>query len=190
MTAPTTTCPQRMTGTVVRAAAAGDEAAWRAVVAHYEGLVWWAVRPFRLGDEQSADVVQLTWLRLVENITKIRDPERLGGWLVRTATRLCITALRRNRHEERLDETGHAQDREGPEAFALRVEQRAVLGQALARLSPRDRDLVRLLVVDDADYDHISRTLDMPRGSIGPTRGRVLRRLRADLEDRDVRSAA
>src|SRR4051794_29053139 len=60
---------------LIHRAAEGDQAAWNAIVDEYAGLVRSVVRGFRLGDAQSADAVQTTWLRLIEHVTVIREPE-------------------------------------------------------------------------------------------------------------------
>src|SRR4051794_41383108 len=72
---------------LVRRAAAGQQTAWEVLVHEYSPLVWSVVRGFRLGETQAADAAQTTWLRLVEHLTDIRDPERLPGWLQTTARR-------------------------------------------------------------------------------------------------------
>ena len=61
----------------------GDQSAWDTIVYRYQGLIWATVRAFRLDDQEAADVVQTTWLRLVENLHSLRDPSRLGAWLSR-----------------------------------------------------------------------------------------------------------
>src|SRR3712207_8783081 len=71
---------------LVRRAVRGDQRAWQEIVDEYGGLVWSVARGFRLSEAQMADAVQTTWLRLVEHLAEIREPERLPGWL-RTTTR-------------------------------------------------------------------------------------------------------
>ena len=60
----------------------------------FSGLVWATARAHRLSSADAADVVQTTWLRLVENLDRIREPEALGGWLATTARRECLRLLR------------------------------------------------------------------------------------------------
>src|SRR5659263_468082 len=69
---------------LVAAAAGGDATAWRAIVERFEQLLWAVARGHRLGQSEAADVVQTTWLRLVENLDRIRDPDHLGAWLATT----------------------------------------------------------------------------------------------------------
>ena len=161
-----------------------DEAAWRAAVERYEGLLFWTARRYRLTDEETADVVQETWARLLEHLDDIRDPERITGWLSTTAARQCLAVIRRRHREapspqESVDgvDTWDADDR-------LDAERRAIaLRRAIAALSRRERELMEVfLEPEPPSYAEISRRLSMPIGSIGPVRGRAMRRLRAMLE--------
>src|ERR1700754_5250316 len=74
-------------GDLVRAAAEGDRDAWDALVDRFNGLVWSVARSHRLSTVDASDVVQTTWLRLVENLARLQDPERVGAWLATTAAR-------------------------------------------------------------------------------------------------------
>ena len=75
---------------MIRAAQDGDDAAWGAIVERFAGLVWATTRAHRLTPAEAADVAQTTWLRLVENLDRIKDPDHLGGWLATTARRECL----------------------------------------------------------------------------------------------------
>src|SRR5262249_29116411 len=83
--------------TLLEAARQGNRAAWDALVARFNGLVWSIARGYRLGDADAHDAVQMTWLRLVENLDRIADPERLAAWLATTARRECLQLLRKAR---------------------------------------------------------------------------------------------
>src|SRR5438093_11326126 len=82
------------------AAAGGDQAAWDAIVSNYGSLLWSIARSYRLSAADAGDVVQLTWLRLVENIDRIADPDRLPGWLATTIRRECLQLIRRAGREQ------------------------------------------------------------------------------------------
>jgi RNA polymerase sigma factor (sigma-70 family) len=183
--------PAELTG-LVRRAAQGDQRAWQAIVDEYGKLVWSVVRSHRLGDAQAADAVQTTWLRLVEHLAEIREPDRLAGWLQTTARRVCLAVLRESRREQPVD----CDDRlpepvgalrpgadDGPEACAVRRDQQVLVRRAVATLPERHRELLGLLVSSSpASYEDISAGLGMPVGSIGPTRARILARLRGELQ--------
>ena len=177
---------------LIRRAAEGDAAAWNGIVDEYAGLLWSVVRGFRLNEAQSADAVQTTWLRLVEHIADLREPEHVAGWLKTTAHRVCLQVIRQGGREQLTDweeDRGpvsgvryEGPDEDGPEAAAMRQEQQVLVRRALAELPDRHRQLMELLVASPPiSYQDISARLGMPVGSIGPTRARILARLREAL---------
>jgi RNA polymerase sigma factor (sigma-70 family) len=189
-------------GPLLAAARAGDSASWDRLVERFSGLLWATARAHRLGTADAADVVQTTWLRLVENLDRIQDAERLGGWLATTARRECLLVIRRSRREPAVaaDEVfDHLPDRLGPlDADLLLAERDAILWRLFEQLPDRCRRLLRVLVADPPPaYADVAVALDMPIGSIGPTRQRCLTALRTlavdsgaiteiDLHDEDA----
>lgn len=176
-----------MTGTtdaeLVRGAAAGDQRAWDALVDRFGGLVWSIARAHRLGAADAADVSQTAWLRLVENLDRIRDPERVGAWLATTTRNECLRVIRRSGRQVPTDMEVDAEppDTESPLADEglLAGERDAALWQAFSSISERCQVLLRLLIADPApSYEEIGAALGMPIGSIGPTRARCLEHLR------------
>ncbi len=170
---------------LVEAACAGDPHAWQEIVRRYRGMVGKVARSYRLSDADTADVLQNTWLRAYERIDTVREPERLGGWLATTARRECLAVLRRAGREvpDGLFEAQVSGTATCPETVVLNRETRGMVARAVAQLPQRRRTLVRALFADDdVRYADISQALDLPAGSIGPTRGRVLRTLRRTLE--------
>jgi DNA-directed RNA polymerase specialized sigma24 family protein len=89
--------PDDLLPSLVRAAAGGDSHAWKQLVERFADLVWSICRSYRLTDQDAADAVQLTWLHLLEHLDRIRDPQRLAGWLATTCRRECQALLRRSR---------------------------------------------------------------------------------------------
>ena len=183
---------------LVRRAAQGDEQAWRGIVDEYGVLVWSVARGFRLNEAQTADAVQTTWLRLVEHLADIRDPERLPGWLRTTTRRACLAVARDHCREQVTDDLEQAPavswdgptDDAGPETSAVRHEQQVLVRRAVAALPVHQQALLGLLVASPApSYAQISARLGMPVGSIGPTRARILARLRTTLETSGVHDA-
>jgi RNA polymerase sigma factor (sigma-70 family) len=177
------------TAKLVAAAVSGDQAAWDALLERYSRLVWAVARSYRLSEPDLKDVSQTTWLRLVENLGSLREPEHLAGWLATTAKREAIKVLTNAGREvpvfDELDEltaqdaSGMAQD---PEALALADDENQRLWRAYAGLSPSCKNLLWLVTaVPLGSYAEVSAALEMPVGSIGPTRKRCLKYLRALL---------
>lgn len=165
---------------LVAAAAAGDREAWAALVERHTGLLWSVARSFRLPEADAADVVQTTWLRLVEHLDRVDDPDRLPGWLATTARRECLRLVRRvgrEAYHPLADEV--ADDGPGLDAGLLTGERDAALWGALAQLDELCRQLLRVLMADPPpSYAVVAAALDMPMGSIGPRRSRCLSKLR------------
>jgi RNA polymerase sigma factor (sigma-70 family) len=170
---------------LVGEAASGDPAAWNQLVDAFGGLVWSVVRGYGLYGAEAADISQTVWLRFVEHLDRLRQPERAGAWLATTARHECLRVLRRRGRTlamadvpEQLD----GADDIDPGALLAAAEDRALLMAALDDIPLPCQTLLRLLMTDPPmSYDDISAVLDMPKGSIGPTRQRCLNRLRAAM---------
>jgi RNA polymerase sigma factor (sigma-70 family) len=173
------------TADLLDAAAAGDQGAWDAIVDRFSGLVWATARAHRLSQADAADVAQTTWLRLVEHLGSIREPEALGAWLATTARREALRLIRRGTRELPTDELDLFEEpsAEAVDRRLLRGERDGALWRGFARLSDRCKELLRLLVSDEEpSYTEISAALGLPIGSIGPARMRCLERLRRTAE--------
>ncbi len=165
----------------VRRAAKGDQRAWDTLVGAFGRMVWAVAIAHRLNAADAGEVSQTTWLRLVEHLDRIEHPERLGGWLATTARRESLRLIKlRAREFPTDDETrlDHATDGPTPETVALEHERAVHLRRAFAALPERCRVLLHLVVVVQPPYAEVAAALDMPIGSIGPTRARCLERLR------------
>jgi RNA polymerase sigma factor (sigma-70 family) len=168
---------------LVRAAAAGDHGAWNALVDRFASTVWAIARSYRLNAADAADVSQTTWLRLVEHLDRIEQPERIGAWLATTARR---ESLRVFRVSGRQIPSGDGLDVMPDPAPSPALDHRLVAGERdhlvselVEQLPPRSRLLLRMLSADSPlSYREISEALSMPIGSIGPTRARALDQLR------------
>jgi RNA polymerase sigma factor (sigma-70 family) len=174
---------------LVRAAAEGDRDAWDALVDRFNGLVWSVARSHRLSAVDASDVVQTTWLRLVEHLGRLQDPERVGAWLATTARREALRTLRHSARQMPTEDLPETAGDATLDAALLLEERDRALWQAFGALSERCQTLLRILVADPPpSYEEVSAALDMPIGSIGPTRQRCLERLRGLAEGEGVTS--
>jgi RNA polymerase sigma factor (sigma-70 family) len=173
---------------LVRQASRGDRSAWERLVDQYSRLLWATTRDFRLSENDAADVVQGTWLRLLEHIDRIEYPERIGSWLATTARHECLRHLAAGKrvmvvqddHEAFKGEVSHQPD---VDERLLADERAQAVRDALSTLPSRSQRLLELLMADPPlSYTEISDQLGLPIGSIGPTRGRCLERLRLVLQ--------
>lgn len=149
-------------------------------------VLWQVARAHGCDRESAQDVVQDVWLRLVDHAADIRETGAVLGWLVVSVKRDSWRVARRSRRTVH-DESGTVDPGEttvGPEALAILTERQEALWRAVGGLSDRCRQLLRIVAFcDRPDYDEVSAALGMPRGSIGPTRGRCLDKLRRALAD-------
>ena len=168
-------------GDLVRRAANGDQTAWRRLVDRYSGMVWEICRSAGLNQQDAGDVAQVVWLRLVENLDRLRDVDRVGGWLATTAKRERLRAIRlRSRESE--GQPDAPDPAPGPYERLELAECIRSLSEALRRLPERDQKLLRMLAEPDRPpYARIAEKLGIPIGSVGPTRMRALSKLRREL---------
>jgi RNA polymerase sigma factor (sigma-70 family) len=169
--------------TLVKASIDRDEDAWNELVRRFAGLVAFVIRHYRLAAADTQDVSQLVWLRLVEHLGQIREPAALAGWLATTTRHECERYLRVNGRSVAVDPSMIQEDDRAAGAeideMLLTAERRQVLLDGLAQLQPQQRELLLMLTADPPyAYAEISRILGIPVGSIGPTRSRVLDKLR------------
>lgn len=153
--------------------------------------MWSVARSHDLTHAEAADVAQTAWLRLVENLHCLHRPERVGAWLASTTRRECYRLSRRAARErpvEFMSDHGSGQKAEpSAEDAVLDLTGRQLVLEALGELSERCRTLLRMLAsTPPPGYADVAETLNIPVGSIGPTRARCLDGLRQVLAARDV----
>lgn len=165
----------------------GDRSALRAVVQELNPLLWHVARSQGLGREDAADVVQTAWLELIRRLGEIRSTAALTTWLVTTTRREAWKVRTRSRRQlPDSDGVLGALADAGPEAAdeLLTSERDRVLWHHFRHLPERCRQLLRIVAeVDRPDYAAVAQAMGMPHGSIGPTRGRCLAKLRQSLLD-------
>ena len=175
----------------VRAAAAGDDRAWAAIIARFGTTIRAVARRHRLNHADQEEIVQRTWLRLIERIHTIREPAAMAGWLATTARRECLRLQGARAREVLGGDVPVTVDTETVDETVIAAERADALHGAVDRLTGRQRALMKLQLVQPAlGYDEIGSALGLPVGSIGPTRGRSLDRLRQDPWLRSALAAA
>lgn len=182
-THPAATSPDR---DLLTRLAAGDESTWQVTVRRYEGLLRGSARAVLRNDADVDEAVQRTWVLLLSNASRINDPERLPGWLSTTARREALAVVRSQQRtvpSQDVADSVSPDDQEMAAAMMQRELSRA-LDRAVETLPDTQRRLVRALLREPASYDALSRELGIPRGSLGPLRGRAVRALRTQLESR------
>ncbi len=164
---------------------AGDGAAWRTLIDRYGALVWAIVHRMGLSSADAEDAFQATWTVALEELSRLRDPERLAAWLGRIARHRALRIRRgygiARRAHERVAED--AEEAWVPDDELARLETNERVRAALARIGDRCEELLRVLYFESPRpaYGVIAERLDMRIGSIGPTRARCLGKLRDQI---------
>ena len=166
-----------------------EEWAWNTLVDRYRRLVYSVALRGELGPEDAADVFQMVFTALLENVHKLVEPQALAAWLMTTTRRASWNVLRkRSREQSQSDEPPNTAPVDEQWLDQQRQEERwadqVMVHEALERLGGRCQQLLWLLYYDRSEpsYEQVSRQLDMPVGSIGPTRARCLEKMRSILE--------
>lgn len=166
-----------------RTVAAARPANVEASVRQLTGMIRKIARGYRLPANDVDDVVQTAWVRLLEHADRIREPAAVPAWLQTTAQNESLRTLR-NSSRTRPTEGGvierqlpHVDDTDELDA----AERCEALIAAVHALPPRHRALAQMMLDDpEISYAKIAERLDIPVGSVGPTRARCLKRLGMD----------
>lgn len=167
---------------LVSGAIAGDKQAWNGIVRRFSPLVASISRRFRLSESDIDDVRQNVWLSLLQHIEAIREPRALAGWIAVTTRNEALRVVTAHRRIELVDPQTDPRlqfaDHTDPATDLLRREKYEAVEDALAEMDPAQQEFMRMFLTDSTvSYRDISRRLNMPTGSIGPTRARYLRKM-------------
>jgi RNA polymerase sigma factor (sigma-70 family) len=169
----------------------GDQEQMASLIAMLTPVLWHTVRAQRLDPTSTEDVLQTAWLALVKNADAVTDPRSVLQWLIVTARREAWRVLRAQQRQSPREVTDldFATDNEGqggpesPEVAVIKADTQKLLWSHVQTLPPRCQQLLRVIAfADRPDYSELAVALGMPVGSIGPTRGRCLAKLRAALD--------
>ncbi len=169
----------------MRQCQSGDQRAWAALVERYSALVYAIASRNRFSPSDADDIFQAVFLRLHRALARLREPERLAAWLVTTARRECQRlGGRAHRATDTVDLDSLVSDEDWVRAW----EHRDLTREKLRELGSPCAELLAALFLDpsEPDYAEIADRLGMKPGSIGPTRGRCLRRLQGLLADAGI----
>ena len=179
---------------LIRACRAGDARAWERLLDKYERLVFSISLNYGLTTDDAADVTQITFTILLQNLDSVPDGIRLAPWLATVTRRHTWRLLARNRREA----INPDEDLAGNETLGgvtdprERWELSEWLNYGLSTLDERCRQLLLALYFDaeQPSYEQVAEQLKMPIGSIGPTRARCLEQMKQRLGSVEVPSAA
>jgi len=165
----------------------GDENAWTRLIDKYKRLIYSVPVKYGLSPDDASDIFQNVCVDLFTNLGKLRKIESLRSWLITVATHKCFHHKRQQRQDVELD----AMEQEVAEEIApapevmQEVQEEQAVRDAIARLTPRCAELVRLLFFEQppVPYTEVAQKLGLATGSIGFIRGRCLNRLQKILAE-------
>ena len=170
---------------LVNAAKAGQSDAIGDLVTEFTPMLWQVARAAGLSASDAEDVLQSVWLTLISHLETIRTPGALAAWLVITTRRESWRVRKADLRQPPADQewlVAIPDPQPGSEEQAIMAEEGRMLWAAFRTLPDRCQELLRIVAfVPRPDYDEVAATLDMRRGSIGPTRARCLDKLRTAL---------
>ncbi len=170
-------------GDLLVLAAKGERSAWDALVGRFGQMVWSVARGFHLDEATAKDVTQTVWLKLVENIDSINDPERLPGWLATTARREALRVAKARERDVPSEFQFDVEDR-GPSLDELLIddEENRLVVRAFETLDGACREMLRMMTIEPPlSYEELSELTGRPIGSLGPTRARCLGKLKSAM---------
>lgn len=173
----------------------GDAAAWEALINRYQRLIYTIPRRLRLDEDLCAEVFQRTFTLLWQHLDRIEQPRRVRAWLVTTARREALQIVRSQSKLAPLPPTDVSTEENSqgeaidptplPDTLLLQLEEEQIVHMMVAALDERCAKLLTLLFYrsQPASYSEVAAAMEIPEGSVGPTRARCLQKLRRLLED-------
>jgi RNA polymerase sigma factor (sigma-70 family) len=164
----------------------GDAKALAELIGIFQSLVRAAARRVLRCATDVDDAVQDTWLNFVRFGDRIADPERVGAWLWTVALNSARRIQRRDSRCIVSDNVADmadamADDVPDPDHALQRCERATVVHRAATEMRPTDQRVLSLMMDERAyDYRQISSLSGRPIGSLGPTRERIIRKLRTN----------
>ena len=165
----------------------GEPEAWSALVDKYKNLIFSIPVKQGFSADEAADIFQTVCLTLISQLPRLREPRALPAWLIQTTAHKCFRW--KNKGQRYVDMSAREEMLAGepsqiPEMLVAELEREQILRNAVAELPQDCRRMVELLFyrVPSLSYDDIATALQIPKGSIGPTRMRCLEKLKRSLE--------
>ena len=173
----------------------GDAEALAELIGIFQSLVRAAARRVLRCATDVDDAVQDTWLNFVRFGDRIADPERVGAWLWTVALNSARRIQRRASRCIVADNVADladamADDVPDPDHALQRCERATIVHRAATEMRPTDQRVLSLMMDERAyDYRQISSLSGRPIGSLGPTRERIIRRLRTNPQVAELMAA-
>jgi RNA polymerase sigma-70 factor (ECF subfamily) len=163
----------------------GDREAFAELVIRYQRPIYNAAFWILRNAEDARDITQAVFLRAAEHLDEFDSQHRFFSWIYRIAVNESLNLLRRNGHEERLDEEIDLPDdqRADPESQASEAEESRRIRRALMSMSANDRAVLVLRHFSECSYQEIAAILDLDEKTVKSRLFEARHRLRDILKD-------
>jgi RNA polymerase sigma factor (sigma-70 family) len=183
--------PFREDELLVRECLLGSEEAWSDLIDKYRNLIFSIAVKHSFSRDDASELFQAVCLTLLQELSHLRDPRALAGWLIKLTARKCL----RWKHEGRafagaeIDKESFVDTEKLPEGLLEELEREQMLREAIAEASPECRRLIDLLFFTNPplSYEQTAAMLGFAKGSIGATRMRCLEKMRSSLQKKGFR---
>lgn len=174
---------------LIEASRKGDSRAWQTLVERYQRLIYTIPRRAGLDENRASEIFQRVFAKLVANIHRIEQPERIQAWLVTTAKRETYRMV--DKEKRFASAGGDISEQESlpdhaalPDEMVMQLEEQNSVRLAVETVGDKCRRLLTLLFYqkEPLPYSDVARELGIAEGSIGPTRARCLQKVQKALE--------
>ena len=193
---------------VMAALQAGDESAFVAFAAAHQASLMRLARMWVKNDALAEEVVQETWLTMLESADKYEGRSTLKTWLCGVLVNVARNRIRKEGHSVPMSSLGDADEPavdpsrfsppgvpweghwwpppnpfpESPEAHVLNQELRADLEEAIGKLPPPQREVIVLQDVEGFRCEEVSEILGLTSNNERVLLHRARAKVRATLE--------
>ena len=176
---------------VIAAVLAGDRERFGELVESHKAAVWGVIARFLSNPDDAREVFQETWLRALERLQSLRDPDRMRSWLFSIALNQCRSRHRAQKHLRLPSRRGEAEaepvaDELGPAEALVRRDEEACLFEAIAGLPTRQREVLELRLSGGLNHAEIAAVLGIREDNARANLYQAMRRLKAELRGEEA----
>ena len=144
----------------------GNTDAYNVIVTAYMQKLYFTARSLSGSDAQAEDLVQETFIDGYLNLSRLREPEKIEGWLMRILKNKALNYLTRTRRTESDDALMGIADKRTPEMLTVAAESMREWQTRLNALSPALRSTAILYFWHHLPMEEIARRTDVPLGTV------------------------
>ena len=142
----------------------GDRSAFDGIVKLWERSLFYYLRRLASSEANALELLQETWLKLLQSLGSLRDPHALPSFLYRTARNTAISRLRRPEFfQSDVDVKQICDDQPDSIAAFHSAEQ---VHQALEQLPLLQREALTLFFLQELSLDEMAVLLGIPLGTV------------------------